>query len=180
MRKSWILVCLAVVLGTTACAKQSDRVPTLGHVVSCVQLNTSGPAAGLTLPCMDRNSTVSFAALRGPLIVNVWGSWCAPCREEIPILRNFYSTAQSQVHLLGVDVEESNPNDGSNFVVAHGMTWPSLVDPDGRSRTLFGMGVPVTWFIDSNGKVVYKKIGVLKSVQEIRELTQKYLHISIG
>lgn len=82
--------------------------------------------------------------------------------------------------MLGIDVEEAKPKDGSDFVVSQGMTWPSLVDPDGRSRSLFGMGVPVTWFIDSGGKVAFKKIGVLKSERELSDLTRKYLHLNIG
>ena len=60
------------------------------------------------------------------------------------------------------------------------MTWPNLIDPDGRTRGDFGMGVPVTWFIDESGGVVYKKIGVLKNEAELRNLTLKYLHIGIS
>jgi thiol-disulfide isomerase/thioredoxin len=129
---------------------------------------------------MDGKSNVNFAALRGPIIVNVWGSWCAPCSDEIPILRSFYSQAKAKLQVLGIDVEEGKASDGSNFVVEQAMTWPSLVDPDGRSRSLFGMGVPVTWFIDADGKVAFKKIGVLKSIQELRDLTQKYLHLTVS
>jgi thiol-disulfide isomerase/thioredoxin len=180
MKRIWFIGGLIAILALTSCAKQSDRIPVVGRVVTCSQLNIAGSSAGLVLPCMDGKSDVGFATLRGPLIVNVWGSWCAPCREEIPIIRSFYANANTKLQLLGVDVEEGNATDGSSFVVTHGMTWPSVVDPDGRSRTLFGMGVPVTWFIDKDGKVAYKKIGVLKSVRELRELTQKYLHLTVG
>ena len=164
----------------SSCAKQSDHIPVTGQVVSCAQLNFSGLGGDLIFPCMDGKSSVNFGTLRGPLIVNVWGSWCAPCKDEIPFLRSFNSKVQSRLQLLGIDVEEANPKDGADFVVSQGMTWPSLVDPDGRSRSLFGMGVPVTWFIDSAGKVTFKKIGVLKSERELSDLTQKYLHLNIG
>lgn len=180
MKKLSMVVGVITIFLLSSCAKQSDRVPVIGKVVSCTQLNLSGSADGLTFPCMDGKSSVNFGTLRGPLIVNVWGSWCAPCKDEIPFLRSFNSKVQSRVQLLGIDVEEANPKNGSDFVVSQGMTWPSLVDFDGRSRSLFGMGVPVTWFIDSAGKVAYKKIGVLKSERELSLLTQKYLHLNIG
>jgi cytochrome c biogenesis protein CcmG/thiol:disulfide interchange protein DsbE len=118
--------------------------------------------------------------MRGPLIVNVWGSWCAPCRDEIPMIRSFYSKNQSKVGIVGVDVEEAKKSDGTDFVVANGMTWPILMDPDGRSRGFFGMGVPVTWFIDAEGTVLHKKIGVLKSEQELRDLANEYLHLTLS
>jgi thiol-disulfide isomerase/thioredoxin len=179
MRKGLILT-FAFTLLLTACADQRSQLPVLGEVVSCTSVQHANSHAGLALPCLDKKSTLYFAALRGPLIVNVWGSWCAPCKEEVPFFRSFYAKTQSRIQLLGVDVEEAKSSDGVDFVIQNGMTWPSLADPDGRSRGFFGMGVPVTWFIDASGVVVHKKIGVLKSEAELRDLTQKYLHITIG
>ena len=164
----------------TACSPQATVVPTVGVVVSCDSIARSNTTTGLAFPCLDGKSTLHFSALRGPLIVNVWGSWCAPCKDEVPIIRSFYEKAKSQLHILGVDVEEGKPSDGTAFVIENGMTWPSVIDPDGRSRGYFGMGVPVTWFIDNNGAVVHKKIGIIKSEQELRDLTRQYLNIAVG
>lgn len=164
----------------SGCASQSTAIPQLGTVVGCESIPRSQSSTGVEIPCLDGKSSIYFAQLRGPLIVNVWGSWCAPCKEEIPIFRSFYPKIEGMAHLLGVDVEEAKRSDGSQFVVSTGMTWPNLFDPDGRTRGLFGMGVPVTWFIDSNGTVVHKKIGVIKSEEELRDLTKKYLAITVG
>lgn len=172
------LVLLLIVL--TGCSSQSSVVPKLGEVVGCDSIPLGTATGGLEFPCLDGKSTINFSQMHGPLIVNVWGSWCAPCKDEIPMIRSFYSKNQSKVHIVGVDVEEAKRSDGAEFVVANGMTWPILVDPDARSRGFFGMGVPVTWFIDESGKVVHKKIGVLKSEQELRELVSKYLHLTLG
>jgi len=98
----------------------------------------------------------------------------------MPILRNFYQRNKTKIQFLGVDVEEARPADGKNFVVEQGMTWPNVIDTDGRSRAYFGMGVPVTWFIDAEGKVVHKKIGVLKDEAELSDLTAKYLNINVN
>lgn len=179
---AFTLKALAVLTLTvlTGCSSQSSVVPKLGAVVGCDSIPRAPSTGGLEFPCLDGKSTIRFSQMRGPLIVNVWGSWCAPCKDEIPIIRSFYSKNASKVALVGVDVEEAKRSDGSDFVVANGMTWPILVDPDARSRGFFGMGVPVTWFIDANGTVVHKKIGVLNSEQELRDLASKYLHLTLN
>ena len=164
----------------SGCTSQSTAVSKLGTVVGCETIPLFSSNAGVALPCLDGKSTIHFKQLKGPLILNVWGSWCAPCKEEIPIFRSFYSKAKTQIHLLGVNVEEAKRADATNFVIKYGITWPNLIDSDGRTRGLFGMGVPVTWFIDSTGKVVFKKIGVLRSEEELRSLTSKYLNITVG
>jgi cytochrome c biogenesis protein CcmG/thiol:disulfide interchange protein DsbE len=172
-----ILLLLALLGG---CSSQASIVPILGRVVSCESIAHTTKTVGLVFPCLDGKSSLYFSSLRGPLIVNVWGSWCAPCKDEVPIIRSFYAKAEAQLQILGVDVEEAKSADGSAFIVQNGMTWPNLIDPDGRSRGYFGMGVPVTWFIDKNGLVVHKKIGAMVSEGELRELTLKYLNIAVG
>jgi cytochrome c biogenesis protein CcmG/thiol:disulfide interchange protein DsbE len=175
--KALVVLTLTVLTG---CSSQSTVVSKLGAVVSCNSIALGASSNGLEFPCLDGKSSIHFSQMRGPLIVNVWGSWCAPCKDEIPMIRSFYSKNSSIVHLVGVDVEEAKKSDGSDFVVTNGMTWPILVDPDARSRGFFGMGVPVTWFIDKNGSVVHKKIGVLNSEQELRDLAAKYLHLTLN
>lgn len=175
-----IFICLSLILLLSGCASQSTSIPTLGEVVSCDSIGRSAQPNGKELPCLDGKSTIALNSLRGPLIVNVWGSWCASCKDELPIIRSFYVKAKSKVQILGIDVEEAKSSDGADFVVKNGMTWPNVIDPDGRTRGNFGMGVPVTWFIDSAGKVVHKKIGTIKSEVELRDLTSKYLHITVS
>ena len=113
------------------------------------------------------------------MIVNVWGSWCGPCKEEIPILRSFYEKAKDKVALIGVDVEEASIDDGRRFVEENGITWPNLYDSDGRSGEYFGLGVPVTWFIAADGSVAGKKFGVFKNETELITLTNKYLGVRL-
>lgn len=134
---------------------------------------------GIELRCLDGTIGGQLRTLKGPMIINVWGSWCGPCKEEIPIFRSFYEKAKGKVFLLGVDVEESSIEDGRKFVEENGITWPNLYDPDGRSRAYFGMGVPVTWFIAADGSVAGKKIGVISDESELITLTNKYLGVKL-
>ena len=76
-------------------------------------------------------------------------------------------------------VEEASPANSQRFIEKHGMTWPNYYDRENKTRGFFGMGVPVTWFIDESGAVTYKKIGIIKSVDELNTLTAKYLGVKI-
>jgi hypothetical protein len=97
----------------------------------------------------------------------------------MPFFVDFYSKAKDKLVLLGINVEEAQVSDGQHFVQTRGITWPNLFDPDGRTASTVGPGVPITYFVDAKGVTVYKKIGVVTSVKELEELTQKYLGIRI-
>jgi len=175
MRKVLAVIAL---LFLTACSPSSSYVK--GEVVSCESISQDTSfVGGIEMDCLDRTTGASLGALRGPMVVNVWGSWCGPCREEIPFFRSFYEKAQGKVALVGIDVEEATFDDGRRFVERNGIVWPNLYDPDGRSREYFGLGVPVTWFIAADGSVAGKKIGAFKDLTELITLTNKYLGVKV-
>ena len=175
MRKALVVTSLLLL---TACSPSSSYVK--GEVVSCESISQDTSfVGGIEMDCLDRTTGARLGALRGPMLVNVWGSWCGPCREEIPILRSFYEKAQGKVALVGIDVEEATFDDGRRFVERNGILWPNLYDPDGRSREYFGLGVPVTWFIAADGSVAGKKIGAFTDESELLTLTNKYLGVKL-
>ena len=175
MKKVLVVVLLLLL---TACSPSSSYVK--GEVVSCEAITQDATfVSGVELECLDGTTGAQLGALKGPMILNVWGSWCGPCKEEIPIFRSFYEKAKDKVSLVGIDVEESSIEDGRKFVASSGITWPNLYDPDGRSREYFGMGVPVTWFIAADGTVVGKKIGAVKDENELITLTNKYFGVKL-
>ena len=171
------IAALLSLLLLTGCATPEKEIA--GELVSCESLLTSSVANPIELGCLDGSKGAAINAMRGPMIINVWGSWCTSCKAEMGYFRSFYKKAQGKVELIGIDVEEASIKDGQDFVTTHGMTWPNLYDDDGRSREYFGMGVPVTWFIAADGTVAYKKIGVLKNEIELITLTSKYLGVKL-
>ena len=171
-----ISIALAIFLLTSCAAPTTDIA---GVLVSCSTLQTQNVAKPIKLGCLDGSAGASVNALRGPAIINVWGSWCAPCKEEMPIFSSFYAKAKGKLQLVGVDVEEASLKDGQEFVLKNGINWPNLFDRNGSSRAYFGMGVPVTWFIAADGSVAYKHIGVLKSEIELIKFTSKYLGVKL-
>ena len=173
-----IAALLVSVLLLTSCATENPKSSSLGKVVSCSSIATDpNITSGTTLECLDGNTKVVLEAIKGPAIINVWGSWCAPCREEMPFLRELAATGKVQI--IGIDVEEPNMKTGRKFVVDQGITWPNLYDKEGSTKSAFGMGVPITWYINSEGKVVYKHIGVLKSRDELFSDVEKYLGVKL-
>ena len=174
MRK---IVAVLFLLLLTSCATPTKEIA--GEVISCASIQSASTPHPIELSCLDGSKGAVVNAMRGPMIINVWGSWCAPCKQEIPILRSFYAKAIGKLQLVGVDVEEPSIEAGRHFVTKTGMTWPNLFDPKGATRAYFGMGVPVTWFIAADGTVAYKHIGVLKSELELISFTSKYLGVKL-
>ena len=172
LRSTAVLV-LVSLLTLSACGKSEPIIT--GEVVACNHIDLiENPTQEVAAECLDSSPGVNIAAIKGPAIINVWGSWCDPCKEEIPYFAEYFQTKDPQIQLIGVDVEEKRIEDGRMFARTHGIMWPNLFDGDGSTRKYFGMGVPVTWFIDGDGKVLYKKIGPIKSVEELRSLSFKY------
>ena len=173
MKKVFALVSLLSALVLTGCGE--EPVIVTGEVVACNQIALiDNPSEEVVAECLDSSPGVNVAAIKGPAIINVWGSWCDPCKEELKYFSEYFQTKDPQVQLIGVDVEEKRIEDGRMFARTNGIMWPNLYDADGSTRKYFGMGVPVTWFIDDAGKVLYKKIGPIKSTEELRSLSFKY------
>ena len=177
MRKLALVAALLLLVG---CGQQTSALPGNGVVVDCTAIATIETGSDAApLKCLDDKSTVNIGEIKGPALVNVWGSWCGPCKDEMPIFVDFYSKYKEKVSLIGISVEESDVKNARDFVKLYGMSWPNLNDPDGSTRGTLGMGVPITLFIDAQGRVVFRKIGVVTTIEELERDTQKYLGVQL-
>ena len=182
MKKLSIFIFSSLLL--TSCSTGDQPITqAMGSVPSCDQIDLSKPTKEkLEMPCLDGSSVINFYAINGPIIINVWGSWCEGCRTEMPYLVDLYATdsfVNGKIKLLGIDVEESTLDAGPNFIKSHSMTWPHLLDIDSKSKFVFGMGVPATWCIDENGDVTYKHIGAYRSKKDLFDHVEKYLKVKL-
>jgi thiol-disulfide isomerase/thioredoxin len=103
------------------------------------------------------------------VFINVWASWCGPCREESPMLATAAKTLEGDgVTFLGLD-EQDHAADARNFVASVGATYPDLVDGDGsllrKLKLLPQMGVPSTLVLDKHGLMAARVIGPMTSEQ---------------
>jgi peroxiredoxin len=119
-------------------------------------------APEFTLPALD-GSDVSLSDYKGSVVViNLWATWCPPCRAEIPVLEAAYRAHKAEgLVVLGISVGESKEVVQS-FVAEMGMTYPVLLDP--RSTMLDrlrALGLPVSVFVDRDGVVRARHSGEL-------------------
>ena len=185
MRKylSIIISSLFVTTLLTSCSSNSNLPFNQGLVPSCAGIDTSGVSTNeLVLDCLDGSGAVNFYSIKGPIVVNVWGSWCEGCRQEVPYFVELYQNElfkNSEIKLLGVDIEESSRQVGINFIKAYGMSWPHLEDLEGKTKILFGPGAPVTWFIDKDGKVVNNHIGAYTDRDQLFTQVEKAFGVKL-
>ena len=164
-----------LLLALTACSS-IEPIQVKGEVVSCANIKVES-GTGVPLECLGGGSAIAADSIRGPALINVWGTWCEPCKQELPHLAHFLAKYSDQVDTVGIAVEEKSMESVRTFVQSHGISWPILYDATGATRGKFGMGVPVTWLVDESGTVVYKKYGPFKSTEEIELAAIKYLGV---
>jgi cytochrome c biogenesis protein CcmG/thiol:disulfide interchange protein DsbE len=104
----------------------------------------------LTLPCFDGKQQVALRGLRGPLVVNLWASWCQPCRTELPAFQRLAD--KGKVPVLGVasnDLRDRSASLGEDL----GVRFPNVFDADGKLMGALGYStLPVTIFVAADGR----------------------------
>jgi peroxiredoxin len=115
--------------------------------------------------------SVSLDALRGqPVLLNVWATWCFPCREEIPVLQALHERYESRgLQLIGVSVDARGHETAvREFVKDFGMTYSLWHDPDERVQSTFlAVGVPATYLIDRGGILRWRHVGPVRASDTI-------------
>jgi peroxiredoxin len=120
--------------------------------------------------------SVSLARARGQVVLlNVWATWCHPCREEIPILQALHERYASRgLELVGVSVDARGEEDTiREFANDFRMTYPLWLDPDERVQSTFlAIGVPATFLIDRAGVLRWRHVGPVRADDStlVREL----------
>lgn len=183
LRRTWAVVrrgrvtvpgsVLALLAAATACS--GGHVPgSVGGAASASSIaiarcaGTDAAAAtpdglpDLTLACLGNGPAVHVAGIAGPAVVNLWASWCYPCRQEMPLLQHESRALGGKVRVVGVDT-----NDQAAHAVAFAENtaragYEELSDPTGKlAISLHAPGLPFTVAIDRTGSLVWHKAGQL-------------------
>jgi cytochrome c biogenesis protein CcmG/thiol:disulfide interchange protein DsbE len=119
-----------------------------------------------TLPVLGSEATGSLADHAGKwVLVNVWASWCGPCKDEAPALEAFYRRHRGDdFEVLGIDTQETGEG-GLGFVDEFGLTYPQLHDGDGAYAKdgLKTTGVPESFLVDPEGKLALQLPGAVSA-----------------
>lgn len=148
------LVLAALALGALACARESSPRAMIGD-----------PAPRYAATSLAGDS-VSTEALEGKVVLlNVWATWCAPCRQEIPFLQSLYEKHRGDgLEIIGVSVDARGDEETIHgFVKDFGMTYPVWRDPDERVQSLYlALGVPASYIIDRRGILRWRRLGIVR------------------
>ena len=109
----------------------------------------------MSLPRLGAPATSSLMSYRGRVVVlNVWASWCEPCRQEIPLLQRTHEAIRSRGGVvLGIDTQDASDN-ALAFLARRDVTFPSLRDRDRSYSGKLGVtGYPETFVIDRKGRI---------------------------
>ena len=112
------------------------------------------PAPHFELDRLD-GGTISLAQYRGrPMVVNFWASWCIPCREEFPLLREARQRhSATGLEIIGI-VHDDGPDAARRFAADYDAEWPMALDPDDAAWNAYGgQLLPITFYIDREGIV---------------------------
>ncbi len=125
------------------------------------------------LPARGRISEVSLSEFEGilvgqrgrPVVVNIWASWCAPCRTEMPLLQSAADTYSGEVVLLGV-ASNDDPREAQQFLDDLGLDYPNVFDTTGEIRVALGLSAfPTTYVFDASGTMTARVNGGISEVR---------------
>ncbi|MEM5493729.1 DsbE family thiol:disulfide interchange protein [Hoeflea sp. AS16] len=141
--------------------------------IPSVLIGTKAPS--LDLPPLEGLSAngapvpaLTDAAIRGKLaLVNVWASWCVPCRQEHPVLLEL--SRDPRITLVGINYKDKNDN-ALRFLAELGNPFAAVgIDPAGKSAIDWGVyGIPETYLVASDGTILFKQIGPF-TVESLRD-----------
>lgn len=138
----------------------------LFSLASAAQEISSAPLFAATLNNLD-DKPVALSQYKGkPLVVNFWARWCAPCRAEIPELIKFRNSHKGKLEVLAIGIEDK-AEPAKEFAKAYDMDYPVFVAKEQGIPLMQALGntkggLPYTLFIDRNGQVVGKKLGLVR------------------
>ena len=118
---------------------------------------------------------VTLAAAAGrPVVVNLWASWCPPCREEMPALANAANEYAGRVEFLGVNHQDTRDL-ALELLDETGIPYPSGFDPAGSVALDYGLyGMPTTIFISADGEMLERRTGAMTLVDFERAIDRLF------
>jgi peroxiredoxin len=181
-RVAWVgaaLAVAAIVVLLLARVRQRREAASVADTVATGKL-----ASDFALKDLDGHS-VSLVSLRGKVVfLNFWATWCAPCLTEMPSMEKLYSAFadRSDFVILAVSQDAKGATVVQPFVRKHGYHFEVLLDPQSKVAESYDVtGVPETFIIDRQGRIVAHHLGAFDWAREdVREALRELLDAKTG
>ncbi|MFC7530382.1 TlpA family protein disulfide reductase [Actinoplanes sp. GCM10030250] len=170
-----------VVLSACTAAVEPDEPEIPSPFTDCAALTGSAPAATelpeVVLPCFTGGAEVSMGDLRLPAVINIWASFCAPCRDELPVMQGLADRADGRYTVVGVDSGDGR-SAAASFAADHDVSFPTLFDPERRFASALGQAtLPVTVFVGADGRMYVHREAV--NVDDLIKLMPEHTGVTV-
>lgn len=146
----------------------------------------TAPSAGGRLPDVrldalagggDRDDrALDLGSFRGPAVVNLWASWCGPCKDELPIYADFDRRHGDRVGVVGIDYEETSEDAARQLADRSGVSYPLYADPDGALRAV---ALPKLVLVDERGEIAFEQYVEITSLGQLEDLVRDHLGVRL-
>ncbi|PWR11252.1 alkyl hydroperoxide reductase [Micromonospora acroterricola] len=201
MNRRLLLLVLPLLLAVAGCTTATDDDPAPLPAAAerpspfkdCAALGTAptagadaaAPRAGgealpeLTLACFTGGAPVALRDVAGPAVINVWASWCPPCRKELPAFQRLSERAAGRFQVVGVNSRDSR-NGAQSIGEDFGVRFPILVDQgEALQRALNRNAIPLTLFVDAQGRIRHVDATGALDDARLAELVRQHLGLAV-
>ena len=173
MRAAIVALSALLLVACTGAGSDAYRPVTVGE-----------PAPAYAAPTLSGDSVRVGPGANAPLtLVNVWATWCGPCRDEFPELQAIHDAYGPRgLRVVGVSIDHAADDAVAAFVREEGATFTIARDPDGRVRDEFmSIGVPESYLVGADGTLLWRGIGAVpKGGKELRAAIEAALGAPAG
>src|SRR3712207_921387 len=154
--------------GLAPCPQQPDRPAEGAETLPALELTCPG------------GGSLDFGRAPGvPTVVNLWASWCGPCREELPLVQQLSEAGGDRLAVVGVISRDGAPQ-AASFAADAGATFPSAFDGDGELMAGLGLGgLPYTYLLDADGGIAHVQVGSVADLAELEGLAAEHLGVTL-
>ena len=171
---------VAILLVATGCTANDPNAPVtgggqqgypdVGRRLTQIPPDQRRVAPEVSGPALGGDQAVSSTAYPGKVVVlNIWGSWCGPCRKEAPDLQAASEQTKDIAQFLGINTKDRSEAPAEAFVRANKLTYPSIYDPDGKTLLAFAgdlppSAIPSTLILDTQGRLAVRVLGDISTI----------------
>lgn len=173
MKKQWIWIIAVVafiglIVGAyflmDALQKDYEQEPSLATVDTKEQTEESPNAAPDFTVYDEKGKAVKLSDMRGkPVVLNMWASWCGPCKSEMPGFQAMYEKYGEDIHFMMINLtSQDNLGEAQTLIEQEGYTFPVYFDKDSSTTASYSTGsIPMSFFINSKGELVTYAVGAI-------------------